>query len=322
MAQLKNTLITGNAGITGDLNLIGTLTLNSSQGTAGQVLKVNSSANGVEWGTVSASDTNVAQAYSTTNNNYPILMSSVSGVSATTDRGNTTAIVNNLLYFNPSTGYINDAIQPLAQIGSNGNNYTYGAGIKFSPLSGATHYCTIDVARDTANEIDYLRLGGRKVTDNTMTSNTTVRVNVIDGIILGAAWNDYAEYRRAQTPITPGRVIVDTDEGAVILATERLQPGAQVVSDTYGFIEGETKDAKTPIAVAGRVLVYPYRSRAEYHAGMCVCSAPNGTVDIMTRDEIKEYPDCIIGIVSEIPTYETWGESNVKVDGRIWVRVK
>jgi hypothetical protein len=42
----------------------------------------------------------------------------------------------------------------------------------------------------------------------------------------------------------------------------------------------------------------------------------------MTRDEIKEYPDRIIGIVSEIPTYETWGTNNIKVNGRIWIRVK
>ena len=137
-----------------------------------------------------------------------------------------------------------------------------------------------------------------------------------------AVWNDYAEYRAAASYIEPGRVVVDTDNGEVILAAQRLQPGAQVVSDTWGHIMGETEQAKTPIAVAGRVLVYPYRDRNEYHAGMTVCSAPNGTVDFMTRDEIRDYPDCIVGIVSEIPNYEEWGTNNVKVDGRIWVRVK
>lgn len=55
---------------------------------------------------------------------------------------------------------------------------------------------------------------------------------------------------------------------------------------------------------------------------MAVCSAPNGTVDIMTREEIKEYSDCIIGIVSEIPQYETWGSDNVNVNGRIWIKIK
>lgn len=137
-----------------------------------------------------------------------------------------------------------------------------------------------------------------------------------------AVWNDYAEYRRTAESLKPGNVIIDNDDGTVSLATQRLLPGAQVVSDTWGHIMGETDEAKTPVAVAGRVLVYTYQNRTNYHAGMAVCSAPNGTVDIMTREEIKEYPDCIIGYVSEIPNYETWGSGNVKVDGRIWVRVK
>ncbi len=137
-----------------------------------------------------------------------------------------------------------------------------------------------------------------------------------------AVWNDYAEYRAAASYIEPGRVVIDTDNGEIIVATQRLQPGAQVVSDTWGHIMGETEQAKTPVAVAGRVLVYPYRDRSEYHAGMAVCSAPNGTVDIMTRDEIRDYPDCIIGIVSEIPNYKEWGTDNIKVNNRIWIRVK
>jgi len=69
-------------------------------------------------------------------------------------------------------------------------------------------------------------------------------------------------------------------------------------------------------------LVYTYRDRYEYHAGDAVCSAPDGTVDIMTREEIKEYPDAIIGIVSEIPNYTTWGTGNIPVNGRIWIKVR
>ena len=113
-------------------------------------------------------------------------------------------------------------------------------------------------------------------------------------------------------------------------------PGAQVISDTFGTCMGETDDSKTPLAVAGRVLVYPYRHKSEYHAGMAVCTAPDGTVDIMTREEIKEYPDRIIGIVNEIPTYEIWEQKltnddpiksdtlvqSVKVNGRIWIDIK
>ena len=63
----------------------------------------------------------------------------------------------------------------------------------------------------------------------------------------------------------------------------------------------------------------------------------------MTREEIINYPDRIIGIVDEIPTYEVWqqsltnykkkdngeideiGEKNTtdtKVNGRIWIYVR
>ena len=111
-------------------------------------------------------------------------------------------------------------------------------------------------------------------------------------------------------------------------STERLQPFAGISSDTWGFSQGETEKAKTPIAVAGRVLVYTYRDRNEYKPGDCVCAAPGGTIDIMTRDEIINYPDRIVGTVSNVPNYETWGGGEgadrdpVSVNGRIWIKVK
>jgi len=42
----------------------------------------------------------------------------------------------------------------------------------------------------------------------------------------------------------------------------------------------------------------------------------------MTREEIKEYPDRIIGTVSEIPEYEIWGTGEISVNERIWINVK
>ena len=80
-----------------------------------------------------------------------------------------------------------------------------------------------------------------------------------------------------------------------------LQPGAEVISDTFGFAIGETDEYKTPIAAAGRVLAYPNEDRYSYPLGCAVCSGPNGTVSQMTREEIREYPERIIGTVSEIP---------------------
>ena len=139
--------------------------------------------------------------------------------------------------------------------------------------------------------------------------------------VYGAVWNDYAEYR--QSNITePGRVICENGDDTLSLATKRLQPGAEIISDTFGFAIGETDTAKTPIAVSGRVLAYTYEDRTTYAPGDAVCAAPNGTVSKMTREEIMMYPERIIGTVSAIPTYETWGTGNVPVNGRIWIKVK
>ena len=139
--------------------------------------------------------------------------------------------------------------------------------------------------------------------------------------VYGAVWNDYAEYRSTST-VNPGQCVVETGLGDLIQSTKRLQSGANIVSDTYGFAIGETEQTKTPLAVSGRVLAYPYEDRYSYSAGDPVCSGPNGTISKMTREEVREYPDRIVGTVSEIPEYETWGTGNVKVNGRIWIKVR
>ena len=139
--------------------------------------------------------------------------------------------------------------------------------------------------------------------------------------LYGAVWNDYAEYRESEV-LEPGRCIIETGKGDLILSTERLQPGANIISDTYGFAIGETDECKCPIAVSGRVLVYPYEDRYSYQPGDAVCSGPNGTISKMSNEEIMKYPHRIVGTVSEIPEYDTWGTGNVKVNNRIWIKVK
>lgn len=145
--------------------------------------------------------------------------------------------------------------------------------------------------------------------------------------VTSAVWNDYAEYRESDCEEF-GRVLIEVGDDTLTQSTERLQPFAGISSDTWGFCQGETNKAKTPIAVAGRVLAYPYQDRNNYKPGDCVCTAPNGTVDIMTREEIKEYPDRIVGTVSCVPDYEEWGggehadRPSVKINGRIWIKVK
>ena len=145
--------------------------------------------------------------------------------------------------------------------------------------------------------------------------------------VTNAVWNDYAECREADTE-EPGYVLVEKGDDTLTKATERLQPFAGIVSDTWGFSQGETDKAKTNIAVAGRVLAYTYQPRERYKPGDCVCAAPGGLVDIMTREEVIKYPDRIVGTVSYVPDYEEWGGGEktdrdpVKVNGRIWIKIK
>ena len=140
--------------------------------------------------------------------------------------------------------------------------------------------------------------------------------------LYGAVWNDYAEFRSQKEEIKPGYCVASADDGQVYKTTEKFQACDGIVSDTFGFAIGETDNCKTPLAVAGRVLAYYEGDRYSYHSGDTVCAGPDGKVVKMTREEIREWPDRIIGIVSEIPEYETWGTGNVAVDGRIWIKIK
>ena len=153
-------------------------------------------------------------------------------------------------------------------------------------------------------------------------SNCSGYVPIYGSKVYGAVWNDYAEYRSQFENISAGRVAYCKNDGKLRITTERLQKFEGVVSDTFGFAIGETDNAKTPLAVSGRALVYTYEPRDTFNSGDCVCAAPNGTVSKMSREEIVAYPDRIVGIVSEIPEYETWGTGEVPVDGRIWIKVK
>ena len=146
--------------------------------------------------------------------------------------------------------------------------------------------------------------------------------NITGGKVYVAVWNDYAEYRSQKEEIKPGYCVASTDNGQVYKTTEKFQACDGIVSDTFGFAIGETDEYKTPLAVAGRVLAYCEGDRYSYHSGDTVCAGPDGKIVKMTREEIREWPDRIIGTVSEIPEYETWGSGNVTVNGRIWIKVK
>ena len=141
--------------------------------------------------------------------------------------------------------------------------------------------------------------------------------------IYGAVWNDYAEYRQADST-EPGRCVIEKGDDTLTLSSKRMQPGAEIISDTFGFAIGQTEKAQTPIATSGRVLAYPYESLEEFKnaIGRPVCSGPNGTISIMTDEEYQKFGYCAIGTISAVPEYETWGENNIAVNNRVWIRVR
>lgn len=190
--------------------------------------------------------------------------------------------------------------------GSKSDLYAPRIGFVWNGIAGGSMILSSDINNNT-----YFAFYG--------TDGTTLVPLHASGFNSGIASNDYAEYRLTNYAAQAGQCVVDADDGSLIITTTRLQPGAQIVSDTYGFTMGQDAQHETPVAVSGRVLAIPYRNRSEYHAGMAVCSGPNGTIDIMTREEIRNYPDCIVGIVSEIPSYVVW--HNIQVNGRIWIKV-
>ena len=198
---------------------------------------------------------------------------------------------------------------------------------------------TLNSAKTYSNN-NFLKLSGGTVTGVTTFSNTTassstttgavkisgglgVAGNIYANKVYGAVWNDYAECRESNEFIDAGYVVKENGDDTLSLADGRLIYGCSIVSDTFGFMIGETDKAHTPIAVSGRVLAYPYENREvfRYNIGCFVCSGPNGTVSLMNKEEVWNHPEAIIGQVSAVPDYEYWG-NNVKVNGRVWIKVR
>ena len=249
----------------------------------------------------------------------------------------------NMYVYNPSNfsvsnaGYIRSMGNQEAESGrtaARGGVYTYNMYDQTTNGAPGTHLSVIGFGNGTSGHIEiagqwvgnsglWMR-GLRDCCDDWYSWN---RIWCQGNSVTGAVWNDYAECRQSDCS-EPGRVVFEKGDDTLTKTEKRLQHFAGVISDTWGFSQGETDKAKTNIAVAGRVLVYTYQNRNNYKPGDCVCAAPNGTIDIMTREEIIKFPDRIVGTVSCVPDYEEWGGGKnadrdpVKINDRIWIKVK
>ena len=218
----------------------------------------------------------------------------------------------------------------------NADATTLNSAKTYSDNANAT---TLNSAKTYSNN-NFLKLSGGTVTGVTTFTNTTASTSTTTGAVkisgglgvagniyankvYGAVWNDYAECRESNEFIDAGYVVKENGDDTLSLADGRLIYGCSIVSDTFGFMIGETDKAHTPIAVSGRVLAYPYENREvfRYNIGCFVCSGPNGTVSLMNKEEVWNHPEAIIGQVSAVPDYEYWG-NNVKVNGRVWIKVR
>ena len=208
--------------------------------------------------------------------------------------------------------------------------YTITGELSFSPETSLTQDADLTPGMFNVKENNILKqsvlITGFDRSQNLVLGNGNTTKDDDNGVLVatkvrGAVFNDYAEYRESLVK-EPGRCVIETGYGDLELSTKRLQLGGNIISDTFGFSIGETNKAETPIAVCGRVLAYPYEDRYKFTAGAAVCSGPNGTVSLMTREEIREWPDAIIGYVSEIPEYKEWGTNKIKVNNRIWIKIK
>ena len=198
-------------------------------------------------------------------------------------------------------------------------------------VSGSINASNINIDNNinagSVNVNGNINASGIDVSDNINASDINVNGNInangtITGsMVFGAVFNDYAEYRECYE-LKPGLCVCECGDGKLDISKYRLQPGANIISDTFGFAIGQTNKCQTPIAVSGRVLVYPYENRDSYNPGDAVCAGPDGTISKMTREEIRKFPERIVGTVSEIPNYKYWGTNNVEVNNRIWIKVR
>lgn len=296
------------------------------------------------WATPSSDHKVTQNAAITTNGAYPVILATSAATTAQTNTVNKSST----LTYNPSTTKLHTPIlevtsasfgETLPSSGTTGQIFLQTSAEYYELPAGGTTGQVLAKSSNADRAVQWVssinispssaKFYPAGSTANTTNSNPQVfntAIYVQNNVLFGAAWNDYAEYRESLNNkiIEPGKCVVENGDDTIRISINRMEPGASIVSDTYGFAIGKTEIANLPVAVSGRVLAYPYENREEFkkNIGKPVCSGPNGTISIMTDEEYRNYGYCTIGTISSVPNYETWGENNIKVNNRVWIKVR
>ena len=191
----------------------------------------------------SNTDTKVTQAYSTANNSYPVLFSATAGVSSTSSRGATTAILNNAIYANPSTGNLH-----VTQL----NGVTVGTSPKFTDTTYTNvSEFTNDAGYVTSSGVTSITLkagsGINLDTDDTAITTTGTRtISHADTSSQASSSNSGRTYIQSITLDTYGHVTgISTATESVTNTDTKLQVAAVTSGTTYYPIVGTGTTAAT-----------------------------------------------------------------------------
>lgn len=191
----------------------------------------------------SNTDTKVTQAYSTANNSYPVLFSATAGVSSTSSRGATTAILNNAIYANPSTGNLH-----VTQL----NGVTVGTSPKFTDTTYTNvSEFTNDAGYVTSSGVTSITLkagsGISLDTDDTAITTTGTRtISHADTSSQASSSNSGRTYIQSITLDTYGHITgISTATESVTNTDTKLQVAAVTSGTTYYPIVGTGTTAAT-----------------------------------------------------------------------------
>jgi hypothetical protein len=145
------------------------------------------------------------------------------------------------------------------------------------------------------------------------------------GTITGAVWNDFADFIEVESgvPVVFGKVYIRNKSGKHSISTNYCEKGiVGIASDTYGIAVGEKQvPNQIPMAVAGFALAYVDKV---YDSGTALTSGKKGNLTKMSLIDKILHPERLIATFYKKEAKEsiTASQRTIKVDNRVWVRVR